>query len=83
MISDASLIVQFPRDGALDRHFRAAPPPSVTSGRVALERVAGDVAGRLGLPEAGEVVMSVLSPEALLRAVGQQVEDAARRAAWR
>ena len=56
MINEASLIVQVPRDGALDRRFRAAPPPSVTTGRVALERVAGDVEGRLGPPEAGEVV---------------------------
>ena len=80
MISEASLIVQLPRDGALDRHLRAAPPPSVTSGRVALERVAGDVEGRLGPPEAGEVVMSVLSPEALIRE-GQQVQDVVRHAA--
>ena len=80
MISEASLIVQFPRDGAVDRHFRADPPPSVASGRVALEHVAGDVEGRLGPPEAGEVVMSVLSPEALIRE-GQQVQDVVRRAA--
>jgi hypothetical protein len=80
MISEASLIVQLPRDGALDRHLRTAPPPSVTSGRVALEHVAGDVEGRLGPPEAGEVVMSVLSPEALIRE-GQQVQDVVRHAA--
>jgi hypothetical protein len=80
MISEASLIVQVPRDGAVDRHFRAAPPPSLTSGRVALQRVVGDAAGRLGPPEAGEVVMSVLSPEALIRE-GQQVQDVVRHAA--
>jgi hypothetical protein len=80
MISETDLIVQLPRDGAVDRHFRADPPPSVTSGRVALEHVAGDVEGRLGPPEAGEVVMSVLSPEALKRE-GQQVQDVVRRAA--
>ena len=80
MISEASLIVQLPRDGALDRHFRTAPPPSVISGRVTLERVAGDAEGRLGPPEAGQVVMSVLSPEALIRD-GQQVQDVVRRAA--
>lgn len=80
MISEASLIVQLPRDGAVDRHFRAGPPPSVTSGQVALEHVAGDAEGRLGPPEAGEVVMSVLSPEALVRE-GQRVQDVVRRAA--
>ena len=63
MISEASLIVQLPRDGAVDRRFRAGAPPSVASGRVALDRIAGDADGRLGPPEAGEVVMSVLSPK--------------------
>jgi hypothetical protein len=80
MISEASLIVQLPRGGAVDRHFRAGPPPSVTSGRVVLEHVAADEQGRLGPPEAGEVVLSVLSPEALIRE-RQQVQDIVRRAA--
>ena len=80
MTGEASLLVQLRRDGAVDRHFRADPPPSVTSGRVALEHVAGDVEGRLVPPEAGEVVMSVLSPEALKRD-GQQVQDVVRHAA--
>jgi hypothetical protein len=80
MISEASLIVQVPRGGALDRRFRTAPPPSVTSGRVVLEAVAADVEGRLAPPEAGEVVLSVLSPEALVRE-GQLVQDVVRRAA--
>ena len=80
MINEASLIVQLPRDGAVDRRFRTSPPPSVTSGRVALEHVAADVEGRLGPPQAGEVVMSVLSPEALIRD-GQQVQDVVRHAA--
>jgi Na+-transporting methylmalonyl-CoA/oxaloacetate decarboxylase gamma subunit len=80
MISETSLIVQLPRDGAVDRYFRAYPPPSLTSGRVALDHVAGDVEGRLGPPEAGEVVMSVLSPEALIRE-REQVQDVVRHAA--
>jgi hypothetical protein len=80
MISEASLIVQLPRDGAVDRQFHTDPPPSVTSGRVALKHLAGDGEGRLGPPEAGEVVMSVLSPEALIRE-GQQVQDVVRLAA--
>jgi hypothetical protein len=80
MISEVGLIVQLPRDGAVDRHLRADPPPSVASGRVALDHVVGDAEGRLGPPEAGEVVMSVLSPEALRRE-RQQVQDVVRRAA--
>jgi len=73
MISEAGLIVQLPRDGAVDRRFRAGAPPSV-------DRIAGDADGRLGPPEAGEIVMSVLSPEALVRE-RQQVQDVVRRAA--
>jgi hypothetical protein len=67
MASDAELIVQLPRDGSVDRNFRADPPPSLASGRVALDHLEEGPDGQLGRPEAGEVVMSVLSPEALVR----------------
>jgi hypothetical protein len=80
MAIPTSLIVQLPRDGAVDRNFRADPPPSVVSGRVVLDHVASEADGRLGPPEAGEIVMSVLSPEALTRE-RQQVADVIRRAA--
>ena len=43
------------------------PPLSVTSGLVVLEHLAPGPGGRLGPPEGGEVVMSVLSPEGLTR----------------
>jgi hypothetical protein len=65
MISQPSLILQLARDSALDRALRADPPPSVASGRVLLEHVPREAGGRLGPPAAGEVVMSVLSPEDL------------------
>ena len=80
MTSEAELIVQLPRDGAVDRHFRADPPPSVASGRVVLDHITAEANGRLGPPEAGKVVMSVLSPEALTRE-RQQVQDVVHRAA--
>ena len=80
MTSEAGLIVQLPRDGAVDRQFRADPPPSVAGGQVVLDHIAGGADGRLGPPEAGQVVMSVLSPEALTRE-RQQVHDVIRRAA--
>ncbi len=80
MAIEAGLIVQLPRDGAVDRNLRADLPPSVASGRVVLDHIAGQVGGRLGPPEAGKVVMSVLSPEALVREQ-QQVQDVIRRAA--
>jgi hypothetical protein len=72
------LIVQLPRDGAVDRQLAASPPPSIASGRVVVEHVAAQ-GGRLPPPEAGEVVLSVLSPEALTREQ-HQVRAAVRRA---
>ena len=80
MTTDPVVIVQLPRGSAVDQYLRAYPPPSVASGRVALDHVAAGTDGRLGPPEAGEVVMSVLSPEALTRD-RQEVRDAIRRSA--
>jgi len=80
MTSDAVVIVQVPRGGAVDRYLRTYPPPSVASGRAVVDRVAAEPDGRLGPPEAGEVVMSVLSPEGL-RSDQQQVRDVIRQAA--
>jgi hypothetical protein len=65
MTSEPSLILQVARDSALDRALHADPPPSVAGGRVLLEHIPRDAGGRLGPPAAGEIVMSVLSPEAL------------------
>jgi len=77
--SEVSLIVELARDGALDRHLRADPPASVASGRVVLDHLARDENGRLEVPPAGQVVMSVPSPEALRRDQ-QEVEDAITQA---
>jgi hypothetical protein len=46
MISENRLIVQLPRGGAVDRHFRADPPPSVTSGRAGAPSMTGQAIGR-------------------------------------
>jgi hypothetical protein len=80
MTSDAVVIVQVPRDSAVDWYLRTYPPPSVASGRVVVNRVAAEPDGRLGPPEAGEVVMSVLSPEGL-RSDQQEVRDVILQAA--
>jgi hypothetical protein len=80
MTDEAALIVQLPRDGAVDRNLRADPPPSIVTGRVVLDHVVPDASGRLEPPEAGEVVMSVPSPEALKREPGE-VTDAIHGAA--
>jgi hypothetical protein len=80
MTSDAVVIVQLPRGSAVDRYLRTYPPPSVASGRVVLDQLATGPDGRLVPPEAGEVVMSVLSPEAL-RSDQQEVRDVILQAA--
>ena len=69
MASNGVLIVQVPRGSAVERNWAEELPPSIASGRVVLEHFAGE-----GPPEAGEVVLSVLSPEALRDR--QQVCDA-------
>ena len=63
--TEAGLIVQVPRGGAVDRNWREDEPPGIASGQVIVERLAPEAGGRLEPPEAGEIVMSVLSPEAL------------------
>jgi len=61
------LIVQLPRDGRVDRQLSAEPPASVTSGDVLVEHGPTDAEGRLEAPAAGQVVLSLPSPEALTR----------------
>jgi len=78
MTTETVLIVQVPRDGAVDRHWATDPPPSITSAQVAVSRLPGE-AGSIGPPQAGEVVMSVLSPEALTRDQ-QEVREVVRQA---
>ena len=79
--TEAALIVQVPRGGAVDRNWREDAvdseglPPSIASGQVIVERLDPGVDGGLEPPEAGEIVMSVLSPEALTREP-ENVQDA-------
>jgi hypothetical protein len=61
------LIVQVPRDGAVERHLRAQPLPSVSSGEVVVESGPTDDQGALEAAAAGRVLLSVPSPEALER----------------
>jgi hypothetical protein len=56
-----------PRGGALERELRAEPPASVASDDVVVQTGATDAEGNLEPLAAGEVVLSVLSPEALTR----------------
>ncbi len=81
MIPEVELIVQLPRDSSVDQHLREETPPSVRSGRVVVEHLAAGEDGRLAEPAAaGEIVQSVLSPEALRREP-DEVRGVIRRAA--
>jgi hypothetical protein len=57
------LIIQVARGGAVDRQLRESPPGA----DVLVEDIAPDADGHLDPPDAGEVVLSVPSPETLAR----------------
>jgi len=63
--NEPRVIVQLPRDSAIDHELRSYPLPSVTSGQAVLDHVLPGTDGRLEPPEASEIVMSVPSPEGL------------------
>jgi hypothetical protein len=68
-----------PRDSAVDRQLRSQGPPQVASGEVVIEAGLTDAQGNLEPPDAGEVVLSVPSPEALRRE-GDEVRRVIARA---
>ncbi len=80
MISaNPAVILQFPRGGSLERQLAADPPASVAQGAVLAEPGETDDQGVLVPPDAGEVVFTVPSPEALSREpaeVGRVIEHA-------
>jgi hypothetical protein len=78
MADDVELIIQVPLNSAVDRQLDEDPPLSVSDGRAVVERLPADEDGRLLPPEVGEVVLSVLSPEALRDTadVTRAIEDA-------
>jgi hypothetical protein len=67
MAQNPRLIVQAARGGAVDEQMRREPPPSVTAGDVIVESLPAGAEGRLDAPAGGEVVLSVLAPDALVR----------------
>ncbi len=75
MAADPTLILQIPAEGLVDRRLREDPPPSLTAGNVVVEHGPTDEQGVLEPPTAGQVVLSVPSPEALRREPGT-VRDA-------
>jgi hypothetical protein len=67
MAYEPRLIIQLPSDGAVDRQLRAQALASVVSGDVVVEAGPTDEQGHLEAFAAGQVVLSVPSPEALER----------------
>jgi len=67
MANQPRLIIQLPDGGAVDRQLSAQAPPSVASGDVVVEIGPTDDQGDLEAAAAGQVVLSVPSPEALAR----------------
>src|SRR5512132_1637763 len=67
MADDPRLIVQVARGGAVDRQLGAQAPRAVASGEVVVSAGPADAQGHLEPPAAGQVVLSVPSPEALAR----------------
>jgi hypothetical protein len=65
--NEAELIIQLPRGSSIDNHLREEPPVGVADGRVVLEHLAPNADGQLLPPEAGEIILTVPSPEALRR----------------
>jgi hypothetical protein len=67
MALQPTLVIQLPRDGAVDRQLSTDPPPSVANGEVSIDRAPADEQGHLAPLEIGQVVLSVPSPESFAR----------------
>jgi hypothetical protein len=67
MADDPRLILQVARGGAVERQLGTQAPRAVASGEVAVAAGPADDEGHLEPPAAGQVVLSVASPEALTR----------------
>jgi len=77
--SDPTLIIQVPRGGAVDRQLSRQAPAGVARGEVVVESGPTDAEGNLEAAAAGQIVLSVLSPEGLRRE-GDQVRRVIERA---
>jgi hypothetical protein len=71
MAHEPSLILQVPRGSAVQRQLQDQPPSGVAGGEVVVEAGPTDPEGNLEAEAAGEVVLSLPSPEALAREADQ------------
>jgi len=70
VVDEPTLIIQVPRGSAIARQLSEQPPRSVVSGEVVVQLGPTDAEGHLEASAAGQVVLSVPSPEALEREPG-------------
>jgi hypothetical protein len=76
---DPRLIIQLPRDGSVARQLQRERPDAIASGEVVVEAGPTDEQGNLEALEAGQLVYSVPSPEALPREA-DELRDVLQRA---
>jgi hypothetical protein len=67
MAHQPKLIIQVARGGAVERQLSESPPQAIAGGEVVVEAGYTTADGHLEPPEAGQVVLSVPSPESLAR----------------
>jgi hypothetical protein len=72
--NEAEVIIQLPAGSSVDAHLREEPPAIGADRRVVIEHLPAGPDGKLPPPEAGEVVLTVLSPEALRREPGELLD---------
>jgi len=77
--SDPRLIIELPRDGAVESQLQSEGLDAIARGEVAVAAGPTDEEGNLEAAAAGQVVLSVPSPEALCRQAGE-VEQVIRHA---
>jgi hypothetical protein len=78
MPREARLIVHLPRGTTVEQRLRDAP--AVAAGDIVLDARPADADGRIAPPDVGQVVLSVPSPETLVREpddVRRVIDDAA------
>jgi hypothetical protein len=72
---EVDLIIQVPRGSSIDENLRKEPPAGLADRRILVEHLPVGADGTLEPPPAGDIVLTVPSPEALRREP-EQVERA-------
>jgi hypothetical protein len=67
MAIEPRLIIQVARGSRVEQRLRSQPAEAVASGMAVIDAGPSDEAGSLEAPDAGEIVLSVPSPETLAR----------------